>query len=168
MLNIKDAPPLDADQATTFWLGDPAIDVEASDVARYAATGEAGALVVRPGQTPAKIVWRPLDEWELGSIPDAATLTMRCVEAASMGLVSVEGYRLSRLHERGSVSGRIPMSQLRALRGERATFAVGITCDELFQAQGADPNPRLREEVGEVSLPEWFGLLILARSFPRR
>ena len=167
MLEIKEAPPLDADQATTFWIGDPAIDQAASDVARYAATGDVGALVVRPGQTPARVVWRPLDEWERGAIPDGATLTMRCVEAASMGLVSVEGYRLTRFHERGSVAGRIPMNQLRALRGQLATFQIGITFDDLFKAEGRETNPRLRDEVGEVSLPEWFGALILAHSFPR-
>lgn len=169
MFKVLDPPPLDQDAATTFWLGDPAVDQDASDVARYAETGEADALVVRPGQTPTAIRWRPLDEWELTTLPDVATTSLElvCVDAAAMGLVSIEGYKLHRLFPRGSVAGVIPMDELRALRGLRTTFQVGLTFDRYYARRyGRESNPTMREQVGEISLPVWFGALILAHSFP--
>lgn len=171
MLKILDAPPLDAGRQTTYWIGDPAIDRQASDVARWCIEGDAESLVVRAGQTPSAIVWRPIDEWERGLIPSIASggLRLHLVTAARIGLLSIDGYELRRPRERGHVDGIVPMDQALALRELRAEFGYGLVVDAALVAEfEREPDLATRTQEGEITFPEWLGAVILAHSFPRR
>jgi hypothetical protein len=40
----------------TYWLGDPAVDIEKSDVPAYLRTLDIAALAIRPGETPVRLL----------------------------------------------------------------------------------------------------------------
>lgn len=168
MLEIKDAPPLESLERKTVWIGDPAIDVKRSDVARWAETGDVEALVPLEGKAPTLITWRLLEEDDRDSLPAVAIhgVPEHLRAAVRIGLIDIEGYDLNRsiLDRTGKMV--VPAPRLRALARMRATVPYGRTYDRWQTAElGRDSDDDTLALVGEISLVRWLGALILAESF---
>lgn len=147
-----DLEKLDADLTAreTYWAGDPAIDLEQSDLARWHESGD--GLVMKPQQQPAKIRWRPLDECERDEVMlcqmrggDRGGLkAMRL--AVAYGLLSVEGLKLRRdASERPSLLDAASIALVQRM-GERFPVEVPGT--------------------GQVSSLAWLHQLVIRATFP--
>lgn len=156
----------------TYWLGDSAIDRTASNIAIWAETASADALVIKPKEEPSLIKFRPLCEMEVNLLPDFETprqLSNRFFEAARFGIVELEGVTL----RKGSRKGRPLIGQAQAdainaafrvkmpfWRALNQWVDVWIGNDEAKQGEGNDEE--------DVGLLVWLGCQILVRSFPGR
>lgn len=168
MLTIKPPPPLEDTRLTTLWIGDPAIDVEDSDIDRWCETGDPDYLTARPGEKASAITYRRLSELELGALPSGGGqggFERRMIAAACYGLVSIDGLKLQ--HEIKDELYRVAFTQLASFHEEwRATIPLWRPGNVMFQVERGvdlvDPS-KGREE--ESSLPVWLGVQILARSF---
>jgi hypothetical protein len=164
-LTIKPPPALTAEPRTTYWVGDPAIDQDASDVVRWAETADPDALVIRPGATPTAIRWRALTGLELTAVIEGLPAIMQTPRRAfRIGLVSVDGYPLSRVTE--SDVRQISYSNLQDLTELKARFQVRSALNrwlELDPLAGRTFQPPFEPE--DVFLPFWLGSVILASTF---
>jgi len=169
VLTIDEAPNLAPEPEETHWIGDPAIDRDASpDVGKWAATGDVEALAVRDGAEAAVIKWRPLEELELNALPvieDSGDIVLQFVAAAQYGLQEIEGVKLKRSVRKGLPL--IQMGQMKAMAQQwRAPIPFWRTLDEWSKAGGNSGFKEAPDEV--VSFPVWIGAVILARSFLER
>lgn len=167
MIEIRPAVELRATVRETYWIGDTAIDREQSSVEEWAATGEVAGLVVRPGQAPATIRWRPLTESEVIYLEaDRAHSMDRLIDAFRLGLVAIDGVELPRIMDhRRSVLRPSMVDQLMAVTARfdwSQALAAWLEADPLFG------TPWRSSGESEVSLPLWLGALILAATFRGR
>jgi hypothetical protein len=165
MLKIKDAPQLvDSEPRITYWLGDPAIDAESSDVSAWAETADSSALSIRPGQMPSAIEWRQLRELELNLLPMATTpgtYALRLIKAAQIGIVKIEGVDLRRTSEAGFRLISLAQAQDLVEQIPRARLPFWRTLRAMDKA-----NTGIHQDVGdeEVDLFQWLGAVILGHS----
>lgn len=168
MLTVKRAPELRATCSETYWIGDPAIDRDASDVASWTATADPAALVVHPGQAPSKITWRPLTETEVLELTsDPGHALTRLLDAFRLGLVSIEGVSLERRVIRGR--GWIDQRDVDGLMALEAPIPNYLAMRAWVSVDPAFPGVEWRLD-GEVRtpLPIWLGAMILAGTFRGR
>ena len=139
MLDLT-ALELDTKARETFWALDPAIDLDASDVAEWQRSGD--GLVCHEKQRASVIRWRPLTQLEQEAIytSDVQGFGMLALLVAH-GLVGVEGMKLSR--ERVGIMHRLA--------------AESVARFELLG--GEVPG------IGQVSPVVWLGGLISQASF---
>jgi len=171
VLKIDEALNLAPEPETTIWVGDPAVDREKSDVARWAETADKGALIVRPGEQATGIKFRALDEIELGALRSIDESEHRFIAAAAMGLVEIKGVEL-RFSSVPIIGVRYVCSeQMRLLElGQRARFVLGPALNRWSAAElGREIlKGKALEAEDSVGLMTWLGVQILARSFRRR
>jgi len=172
VIKIDDAPDVQLEPERTYWLSDPAIDRESSNVDLWSETASADALVIKPKEEPSLIKFRPLKEMELNLLPsfaNPAQLSNRFFEAARFGLVEFEGVTL----RQGSRMGRSIIAQDQAdhLNEKlRAKMPFWRAVDQWFDVWVPDKDVKAGEgdDEADVGLLVWLGCQILIRSFPGR
>jgi hypothetical protein len=168
-MKTRTAPLLRAEPIDTYWPGDAAIDLGASDVAGWCRTADASLLVPRQGERPSKVTFRGLTEREMSQIPEAElegrSFAARCYEACRYGLVSIEGEALLR-HRRSGVSG-LTDATLDGLCRFVETLPFDLLLSAYYGALGVE-LPELQRQDVEVSLPIWVGAHVLAATFRAR
>jgi len=115
----------------TYWIGDPAIDQDASNGDRYLETLDAGALVVRDGETPQRIRVTLPDATQLLEIRSALQGSLEAGAATAfalcVGFPDLEDSGEIQREYRGG-SFRLPLGFMHALvrDGEGASMVTTI------------------------------------------
>jgi hypothetical protein len=163
-LTDKAPPRLENDVLTTWWLGDTAVDADASDVDLWCFSGDKKYLEAKPGEAPAEIKFRGLTSRELRMLPKPPQGEMvhplYFVQAARFGVLSVGGIPVR----------RIDVGGVMALSDETIDQLDSITAEiPLAQAMGAisqeQPTGEESATCVDVSLAEWLGIHVVARTF---
>jgi hypothetical protein len=157
MLDLK-ALDIEGNPREAIWIGDPAVDLGASDLARWRAEGK--GLILKPTEKASVIKWRPLGPYErfAASVAsglrkttsgdlDLESLVIYHRQCARLGIVSIEGVRLERTEDLG----------VRLLTNETMLLLDKITIP--------DPAPPELEGFAGERLVTWIGGIIALSSF---
>ena len=159
----------------TVWIGDTAVDREATDVEQWLTTGE--GYVLLPQQKPSIIRYRGLTDREFLNVQTDSQdyLGNMVTEIARYGVKSIEGQSL-RKEKRGGIPC-LTDDSLDALAAITEELPLGRHLNHLFRVTFELLEKRLgvellsqipehdESEIGEVSLVSWLAALVAARSF---
>ena len=141
-----------------IWVGDPAVDIEQSDLARWKEDGT--GLILKPTEKASIIKWRPLGPYEHfaasvasglrkkkdGSI-DLESMSIYHRQCARLGIISIGGIHLEKTEDLG----------VRLISNESMLLLDKITIP--------DPPPPGFEAVRYERLVIWIGGIIASESF---
>ena len=169
-LKRKAAPKLDPEVHETAWVGDDAIDREASDVNGWCETAEVERLKCKPGKDDLSIIrYRGLTDREVALLPrsdeDGEVHPLWFVEATRYGVVSVKGLPLRRRRV-GGVSG-LDDATMDDLMKERDKLPVILAMRVLADEPDSMERPKEPKSVN-TALPDWLGIHILGLTFRNR
>jgi len=170
-LKRKAAPRLDPEVHETAWVGDDAIDREASDVNGWCETADHTRLKALPGKGDdlSIIRYRGLTDREVALLPrgeEAGSVhPLWFVEAARYGIVSIKGVPLHRRRV-GGVSG-LSDATMDELMEMRDSLPVVLASRVLLDDPSEVEAPEAPENV-ETALPDWLGVHILGLTFRNR
>jgi len=157
-----------------WWPGDPAIDLEMSDVAAWCNSGGKTGLVKRQGQEVSEIVWLPLDgpAYDVVVSITSKGIINACYEAFRYGVVSIEGLGLVRERDDRGIIG-IKDSNMQALYAEKMPLPSTLLDSLVMEITGQDMKKWMPDDLQEVfdmevSLPLGIGRHILIESFRKR
>lgn len=168
-LRVKKATTaLEVTRHEVVWPGDSAVDLEASDLEQWAKSlGESG-LVIKPGESPDKIIVRPLSTRELNRVIVIGDVE-QYAQAARYGVVRIPGIRLLRSLSDGL--GGMDEAVLDSLMVDelKASIPWLLLCDQVSLAstgeivEGEERARLIRTELGYA-----LGAIILALTFRGR
>ena len=168
-LKRRRAPNLGPTQIDTLWFGDEAVDQKSSDLDNWCRTADPAHLVMKDGEKPVKIVFRPLTEREESALPitnegDPRGITARCYEAARYGLMRVAGENLLRRRNEHGLMG-LTDAVMDELTDIRADIPLGYAFDSWNDALGIEGNRKDRPLNVDSSLVIWVGIHVIAATF---
>lgn len=168
MLEIKEPlDQLEVKEHGLIWPGDPAVDLEASDLDAWARSLGTDGLVLKAGAKASAIRVRPLSTRELNRALKEIDSEQHAI-AAKYGVLSVEGLDLSRdlVDSLGGLSRRsIDLLMHKQLRGPVKWFRL---LDVMLEARGRQPlevSDKVRDAVVPTELGYVLGVIALTLSF---
>jgi hypothetical protein len=143
----------------TVWIGDPAVDLDNTNVDLWIETGE--GYSIKPGMQPSLIRYRALNSLELKNTLQASSVFFmnQANECVRYGLVSIEGMKLHR-----TIIGGIGCLDNHSLLVLKHPLNVNKVTNLLFESFGID-KVEASDRVGDTSLLEWLGGLIARDTF---
>lgn len=162
MIDFDEVLNLDETIYETYWPGDPAIDVPASNLDQWYTTGE--GLVVKNQQTPSVIRYRGLTpvEQQALSVRIAGAMENQLFEATRYGLVSFDGLSI-KWQTKGVTC--VSDKTYNILLSMNWPVPVTRIYMEVMKANEDKKIEKKKEQNVEMALPFWLGGLILQRTF---
>ena len=170
---LRPAADLEPRRYETIWLGDDAVDRDASAgaVPHWAETGETDGLTMRSGIEPSPIVYRALTTRELSQLPlldgSGGAIVSLCYEATRYGLLSIRGLRL-RFAKHHGIRGLADAS-LDRLAEYHEEIPIMLLHARWLSCRGyelePDPSGPADDAPMMTDLAQWIGGLVLAATF---
>jgi len=170
---LRPAVDLEPRRYETIWIGDDAVDRDASAGAlqRWTETGETDGLTMRSGIEPSPITYRALTTREVSQLPlldgSGGAIVSLCYEAARYGLLAIRGLRLRYARHHG-IRGLADAS-LDLLAEYHAEIPIMLLHARWLRGRGfelePDPSGPADDAAMTTDLAQWIGGLVLAATF---